>query len=767
MMLERSRVTVMADVIFAIRNSNEREDKIHCRCSRAFVQDRELYRSDNRLLFSNLTDIEIREYEEEGQDEAQEVVLDEETRLMASMGLPVAFVSSSDRRRARKSLDTFWEEPAEEDKGERDQFDNKATENETHDPPVDATEGLQDVGWETYWVQHGETLLWSSWLQKYPETENSGDLSTVTAPWNSPATKAAWDTHATETYYSYWEQYSYWAAQGWTTEVPVCSGITDREQADKVDGIQAYSEEQTVAGNLQKEEDVKSLNDKFGQSFTLEEGWNCVISSETDSEYVNVTDGANHSEEEQCGSNGPSDGGSDCKRPAASSQHNTTGQTDSQKTADRPQGSGNKMSDKEDDENNDEPPGGRRTQVKRSHELDVEECPHLTAKHAWSKLGLKHNKEPRFTKVLSFKVPKHESKRVVCRTSKHSKDIKQPLSQANTSLYKVQTFLQKVQREAEMIQDEPCDIGDEGTPEDDPSLQEEVKGKQEKSKEMRGDDEKEEGTACNLQTERGKCVSFETGSVDNTRVEQPGDVPLSDIPEGRRVEKPKKKKSKRGMKIPAEMAAEPELAKYWAQRYRLFSRFDEGVKLDREGWFSVTPERIAEHIALRVEQSFPDSELVIDAFCGVGGNAIQFALTGKRVLAVDIDIVRLDMARHNAVVYGVSERIDFLQGDFLQLAPTLRGDVVFLAPPWGGPDYLSAEVFDIRTMMEPDGFEIFRLAKMISDNIVYFLPRNTDMDQIASLAGPGGKVELEQNFLNNKLKTVTAYFGSLIKVESL
>lgn len=47
--------------------------------------------------------------------------------------------------------------------------------------------------------------------------------------------------------------------------------------------------------------------------------------------------------------------------------------------------------------------------------------------------------------------------------------------------------------------------------------------------------------------------------------------------------KPKKKKNKHGRKqlVPAEMAAEPELAKYWAQRYRLFSRFDEGIKLDR------------------------------------------------------------------------------------------------------------------------------------------------------------------------------------------
>lgn len=45
----------------------------------------------------------------------------------------------------------------------------------------------------------------------------------------------------------------------------------------------------------------------------------------------------------------------------------------------------------------------------------------------------------------------------------------------------------------------------------------------------------------------------------------------------------KKKKRKQGRKqqVPAEMAAEPELAKYWAQRYRLFSRFDQGIRLDR------------------------------------------------------------------------------------------------------------------------------------------------------------------------------------------
>uniref|UniRef100_A0A4W6C4E4 Trimethylguanosine synthase n=1 Tax=Lates calcarifer TaxID=8187 RepID=A0A4W6C4E4_LATCA len=410
-------------------------------------------------------------------------------------------------------------------------------------------------------AHQGEALLWSCWLEKHPETEllSAEDPGTVTAPWDNQETKAEWEKHAADTYYFFWEQYSYWAAQGWTTDLAACNGNTGGEAAAAAAGVmdrdaETHSDEwkdgQTEAESQQREEakahhddDVEALKDLHISILT---------------QYFLFV---------------------------------------------------------------------------FSHELDVEESPHLTPEEAW-KMGVKDGK------------------------------------------------------------------------------------------------------------------------------------------------KQKKNKSKQGRKqqIPAEMAAEPELAKYWAQRYRLFSRFDEGIRLDREGWFSVTPERIAEHIALRLGHSFCDSQLVIDAFCGVGGNAIQFALTGQRVLAIDIDPVRLNLARHNATVYGVADRIEFLQGDFLQLAPRLRGDVVFLSPPWGGPDYLTAEVFDIRTMMEPDGypllqkqwstFEIFRLAKLISNNIVYFLPRNADMDQVASLAGPGGKVEVEQNFLNNKLKTVTAYFGSLIKPDS-
>ncbi|RVE61031.1 hypothetical protein OJAV_G00166750 [Oryzias javanicus] len=362
------------------------------------------------------------------------------------------------------------------------------------------------------------------------------------------------------------------------------------------------------------------------------------------------------------------------------------------------------------------------------------------------------------------------------------------LLKSSSSVQKVQSFLEKVQKE---VQRNQTDHREGGAAADKPpavtegggSRSTEMKRARREKKEADEEDCSSSDESTLKHEQPGFTVGFSTTAAERDEEDEeeeavpPGrqllnlqipDFLQSDAPKDpkEKGKKPKRRsKRRKRQQIPAEVEADSELAKYWAQRYRLFSRFDEGIRLDREGWFSVTPEKIAEHIALRVKHSFPTSELVIDAFCGVGGNTIQFALTGKRVLAVDIDAVKLDLARHNAEVYGVAQRIDFLQGDFLQLAPRLRGDVVFLSPPWGGPNYLTAEVFDIRTMMEPDGYPIFSRAKQISENIVYFLPRNANMDQVVSLAGSGGLVEVEQNFLNNKLKTVTAYFGNLIQLD--
>ena len=91
----------------------------------------------------------------------------------------------------------------------------------------------------------------------------------------------------------------------------------------------------------------------------------------------------------------------------------------------------------------------------------------------------------------------------------------------------------------------------------------------------------------------------------------------------------------------------PDLESFFYRRRELFSKFDRGVRMDAESWFSVTPERLAAHIAARTCTA-RRGLLVVDPFCGCGGNVIQQALadpTGA-VLAIDIDPNKVGIDRH-------------------------------------------------------------------------------------------------------------------------
>jgi trimethylguanosine synthase len=236
-----------------------------------------------------------------------------------------------------------------------------------------------------------------------------------------------------------------------------------------------------------------------------------------------------------------------------------------------------------------------------------------------------------------------------------------------------------------------------------------------------------------------------------------------------------------------------DLAKYYAQRYRLFSRFDAGIQLDRVGWFSATPERIAAHqadriwasvLAARSDSASGSTLVLVDAFAGVGGNAIQFALRGAalpcavRVVAVECDAARLRLAQLNAAVYGVAHLIDFvcadaalLLRDDARLRALLRPDGVlaalFLSPPWGGPQYLDAsDRFSLLSLSLDGGHGLVDLVayarRCLTRNVALFLPRTTPTAELQSLAGTGNVIEVEQHRLSGKLKAITVYMGALV-----
>jgi trimethylguanosine synthase len=162
----------------------------------------------------------------------------------------------------------------------------------------------------------------------------------------------------------------------------------------------------------------------------------------------------------------------------------------------------------------------------------------------------------------------------------------------------------------------------------------------------------------------------------------------------------------------------------------------------------------------------------------------------------------LRLARHNALQLGVADRIEFILGDFVSYAKSLldRGigeeiDVVFLSPPWGrslalqsstecytddigGTEYLTfadpsaptSSSYPLSAILPIHGKELFELCTSLTPNIAYYLPRNVNIDELSALARPlpeeggGGRewVEVEEEWVGDKLKAVTAYYGALI-----
>ncbi|XP_063155393.1 trimethylguanosine synthase [Candoia aspera] len=860
-MRESARSLLVAELVLVLRRGEGSSGvgDIFCLCTRAFVEDRKLYKLGLKGFYVKDADDSVGEEEVTEDNEKEEkhhtfetaeefnslalgvddTEPDSETELMKSMGLPVQFGSLAankalvvpektgkrvnkmmkKKKRKKKLLQRDIHEITQQSLEEgKDDDDHSLSDDQTlvkkediydeccKNGSMPLNEFHMNEEWEKYWHEFGEGLLWKSWQKKQEEANPE--------PWNNPEMKDKWEQHYNELYWYYWEQFHYWASQGWTVDVTHGDDLEtntrklDTKQSGKSLNTSSHSDhgevQDSVLDSYLRSRDICKENPTVYEDpsdnyiFTKISEINLNAEDAEHSKLQNAADTRSHkglssrSSGRRCpydyGQTEKSDKGT--REGSVSSKNGCSNQPASQ------QGLLDATEEGRSDSNDGDgqPPERKHVKIKRSHELDVEEYPQADSDGICYQLGLKHGTGQKYRKIpgfserkvirlnknIKFKSEFLDMRRTIKAKNKHTYFTDEPETftlKKSKTLNKVQKFLQKVNEDVKIGAEDR--VYHTSTSSD--SDEQEKGSHSEKNLSLQNRDllyPSSDTHKLESIEEKGKeklIVEGEEAPLgreliplnipDYLQMETEGDLLGTSEVSAMKKKKNKKtqKRKNRNLKcLPHEIADDPELTKYWAQRYRLFSRFDEGIQLDREGWFSVTPEKIAEHIADRVRLSF-DSDIIVDAFCGVGGNAIQFALAAKRVIAVDIDPVKIHLAHNNAMVYGVADQIEFICGDFMKLASSLKADVVFLSPPWGGPEYATAEIFDIQTMISPDGFEIFNLSQKITNNIIYFLPRNADIDQVASLAGPGGKVEIEQNFLNNRLKTITAYFGDLIR----
>jgi len=118
-------------------------------------------------------------------------------------------------------------------------------------------------------------------------------------------------------------------------------------------------------------------------------------------------------------------------------------------------------------------------------------------------------------------------------------------------------------------------------------------------------------------------------------------------------------------------------------RRRAVSKFPAAADmfLTREGLEMATAELVARHTARR----YAGRRRVLDLCCGLGGDAQALAEAAEQVVAVERDPLILEMARANARVRLLHDRITFTRADvteFMQSAPFLIGpvDAIFIDP---------------------------------------------------------------------------------------
>ena len=76
----------------------------------------------------------------------------------------------------------------------------------------------------------------------------------------------------------------------------------------------------------------------------------------------------------------------------------------------------------------------------------------------------------------------------------------------------------------------------------------------------------------------------------------------------------------------------------------------------------------------------------------------------------------------------------------------IKADYIFLSPPWGGTEYKNSEIYSIKKFMYPDITEIIRISLNVADKILFFLPRNLDLDELFDLCSLPRNLDLDELF---------------------
>jgi len=118
------------------------------------------------------------------------------------------------------------------------------------------------------------------------------------------------------------------------------------------------------------------------------------------------------------------------------------------------------------------------------------------------------------------------------------------------------------------------------------------------------------------------------------------------------------------------------------------------IKMDAEAFYSVTDQYTADRISKDILRIIPEVQTITDATACIGGNTYSFSKYFINVNAIEIDFHRYQYLQNNLRVLETNN-VDIYNGDLMVICQRLYQDLIFIDPPWGGPDYKNKDSIDL------------------------------------------------------------------------
>jgi len=119
------------------------------------------------------------------------------------------------------------------------------------------------------------------------------------------------------------------------------------------------------------------------------------------------------------------------------------------------------------------------------------------------------------------------------------------------------------------------------------------------------------------------------------------------------------------------------------------------LQTTEEGLYSITRKRDSERILSIIKHNVRDlhTKTITDGTACIGGDTIQFAMAFHHVHSIELNSANFDCLVKNINVYDLTN-ITLHQGDCTLLF-NWNTDILYLDPPWGGPDYKAKNDLDL------------------------------------------------------------------------